>query len=383
MPRRALIFTLLAAGLGVAARAGAYPQLQLATGAKRCNSCHYAPAGGGLINNFGRSESADTLSLGGNGAFLHGAWTPPPWLALGADVRVAGLLNNVGATEGVEPAFFPMQFDLYGRVRVKDFSLYVSAGLSGSARNEQSLGDRFTSASTYVSREHYLMWRPSPQGPYVRAGRFFAPYGLRLAEHPLWVRRYLGFNLLEETYNVSGGYVNDDWELHVTAFTPDFFRPVGHRGSGGAAYVEGRFGRGLAVGGQARVSVASEQSTRAQGGVVGKWVLPGTRILLLGQLDLVHESFDVEGAPSRWQMGGYLGASWLFRRGFLAQLMLERWDQDLDLSGVARSAVGAELQFFATAHVELSLWGRVAFIGTGSDDGSPSQLLLLQLHYYL
>jgi len=30
-----------------------------------------------------------------------------------------------------------------------------------------------------------------------------------------------------------------------------------------------------------------------------------------------------------------------------------------------------------------SLFGRLAFIGTGSDDGSPSQLLLLQLHYYL
>jgi hypothetical protein len=370
-------------GLLAAPRAEAYPQLQLATGASRCTTCHYAPAGGGLVNGFGRAELADTLSLSGDGGFLHGLWTPPPWLALGGDFRFATLVNNVGADEGAELAAFPMQLDLYARAEVGPISLYVSAGIRGSSRPDQSVGDRLTSASTYVSREHYLMWRRGPTGPYARAGRFFAPYGLRLAEHPVWVRRFLGFNTLEETYNVSGGFVSDRHELHLTVFTPDFFRPVGHRGSGGAAYYERRFGRRLAAAAQARLAISGDQSTRAQGGVVGKLLLPATKILLLGQLDLVHESFDADGLPSRWQLAGYLGASWLFRRGFLGQLMLERWDQDLDVSGVARSAVGAQLQFFPVAHVELSLYGRLAFIGTGSDDGSPSQLLMLQLHYSL
>ena len=387
MPRAtrvvALVLTIGILGLLGGSRVEAYPQLQLTTSASRCTICHYAPAGGGLINNYGRSEAADTISMGGNGGFLHGLWTPPPWLSLGGQFRFAGLINNTNSREGTELAAFPMQFDLLGRVELGPLSLYVNGGFRGVARREQSLGDYYTSSDTYVSREHYLMWRAGATGPYVRAGRFFAPYGLRLAEHPAWVRRFLGFNTLEETYNVSGGFVNDVWELHLTAFTRDFFRPVGHRGSGGAAYYERRFGTRLALGAEARVAVAGDQSTRAQGGLVGKWVLPGTRIMLLAQADLVNESFDAEGSPSRWQMAGYLGASWLFRRGFLGQLMLERWDEDLDVSGVARSAVGAELQFFPTAHVELSLYGRAAFIGTGTDDGSPSQLLMLQLHYYL
>ncbi len=53
--------------------------------------------------------------------------------------------------------------------------------------------------SRFISREHYLMWRPAALGPYVRAGRFFAPFGLRLAEHYAYVRRDLGYNLLEES----------------------------------------------------------------------------------------------------------------------------------------------------------------------------------------
>ncbi len=67
----------------------------------------------------------------------------------------------------------------------------------------------------FISREHYLMWRPSATGPYARLGRFYAPYGLRFVEHIYFVRRYTGYELYNETYNLNGGYVADDWEVHV------------------------------------------------------------------------------------------------------------------------------------------------------------------------
>ena len=89
-----------------------------------------------------------------------------------------------------------------GRVGIHD---------TGAARlhDLSTVGDRF------ISREHYLMWRPSATGPYARLGRFYAPYGLRFVEHIYFVRRYTGYELYNETYNVSGGYVADDWELHA------------------------------------------------------------------------------------------------------------------------------------------------------------------------
>jgi hypothetical protein len=368
----------LALALTVApAAVSAYPQFQLSTGKVRCSQCHFAPAGGGLVNDYGRSEAGDTISAGGDGGFLHGLWSPPSWLALGADVRVAGLAANEGARTGVDYEFFPMQADLYGRVAVEGFSASVTLGFRGATRPVDA-----SLASRLISREHYLMWREGPTGWYVRIGRFFAPYGIRLPEHTAYIRRFLGFNTLEESYNVSGGYVGDEWELHLTAFTADFSREsVGQGGSGGTAYFERREGNAIAWGAQARVSVGSED-TRASGGLVGKVFFDGPRIQILAEADLVRQTF-VDADPGRWQLASYLGAAWFPVRGWMAQVMLERFDEDLARRGVARDAAGAELSWFPTAHVELSLYGRFQLIGTGSDDGTPSELVLLQIHYYL
>jgi hypothetical protein len=237
-------------------------------------------------------------------------------------------------------------------------------------------------ASRLISREHYVMWREGATGWYARAGRFFAPFGLRLVEHITYVRRFLGFDNLEETYSLSGGYVSDGWELHVTAFIPDFWRDaVGMRESGAAAYFERRETEHLAWGAQAKIGVGDEEN-RAIAGLVGKWYLGGPSVLLLGEADLVRQGFK-NTEEIRWQLAAYLGAAWFPHRGWMVQATLERYDEDLRIKGVARDAVGAALQWFPIAHVEVALYGRLTFIGTSSDDGSPSQLVFLQLHYYL
>jgi hypothetical protein len=364
----------------------AYPQFQLSTGNVRCNQCHFSPSGGGLINGYGRSEAGDTISMGGDGSFLHGLWEPPKWLALGGDFRVAGLMvyqkqdptQAENHTDTTQFTAFPMQADLYAHVTVAErFSAYVSLGFRGATRPVDQ-----TLASRLISREHYLMWREGPTGWYARVGRFFAPYGLHLPEHTAFVDRFLGFDTLEETYNASGGYISDEWELHLTAFIPDFIAPpVGQGGRGAAARFEHRPLPWLAWGAQARVSVGSEDTT-VQGGLIGKAYFDGPRIQLLAEVDLVRQTFK-DAAPGRNQLAAYLGGAWFPIRGLMAQLMLERWDEDLARKGVARDALGAELSWFPTAHVELSLYGRYVMLGTGSDDGSPSQVVLLQGHYYL
>ena len=137
---RRLILSALAAGLllvGLGGRASAYPQFQFASGTTRCSQCHYDPAGGGLITSWGRDESGDTISLGGDGAFLHGAWEPPSWLALGADVRLAYLNNSPGGYESPENVFFPMQADGYARFAFgEQVSLYLEGG-SAATRGRQ------------------------------------------------------------------------------------------------------------------------------------------------------------------------------------------------------------------------------------------------------
>ena len=109
----AAAFALLALLLFASRDAAAYPQFQFSSGTTRCGQCHFAPAGTGLINDWGRGEAGDTISRGGDGAFLHGLWTPPSWVALGGDFRLASLANATGGPESPELVTFPMQADAY------------------------------------------------------------------------------------------------------------------------------------------------------------------------------------------------------------------------------------------------------------------------------
>lgn len=380
--------TLLVVGLW-AAPAAAYPQFQFSSGTQRCAQCHYSPAGYGLLTSWGRDEGADTISRGGDGAFLHGAWTPPDWLALGGDFRLAAVRNDSGATKGAETAVFPMQAELDARAGFGDtgISLYVAGGLRGVTRPDDvgrkvKLTDRVESV---ISREHYLMWKPSATGAYVRAGRFYAPYGLRMAEHIYYVRSKMGFDLYEETYNLSGGYLAEDWELHLTAFTPPpTSLPLALRSTatqtGAAAYAEKRFSSNKALALQVRYGHGKDHSI-TQGGVVGKVWLDDAKILFMGELDLVHDA-PATGRGSN-QMVAYLGPTFFPLKGLMAALALERYQTDVTIAGTAHSAVDVQVNFFPWAHCEFLLLGRYQMSGSGPSDGATDTLGLLQFHYYL
>lgn len=77
-----------------------------------CSSCHFAPDGGGLLNENGLN-TADALSWKGRDpAFFYGKPDLPDWLQLGGDVRGAA-----GFVQGAAPssAVFPMQAEVAAR----------------------------------------------------------------------------------------------------------------------------------------------------------------------------------------------------------------------------------------------------------------------------
>jgi hypothetical protein len=370
--------------------AHAYPQFQFSSGTNRCSQCHQSPGGGGLLTSWGRDESGDTISLGGDGAFLHGLVALPSWLALGGDLRFAVLNNQVGSPDGSETAAFPMQADLYARVAFGEaWSLNVIGGARGIVRadDDSPLARLGTTLDRFMSREHYLMWRPSATGPYARVGRFFAPYGLRFAEHVYYVRRYTGFNLYEETYNASGGYVADDWEAHATLFAPvptglpDGLRSVGPSLFGATGYAELRLAKISAVAGQFRVASGSDQ-TNVQGGVVGKLWLEKGKLLLLGEADVIHKSFKGTSHGDT-QLVSYTGVNLFPVRSLMVGVAYERFQEDINISYTGRNAYDFQLNFFPWAHCELIFLGRYQLTGGGPIDGGTARLAMLQLHYYL
>ncbi len=359
--------------VALATPAYAYPQFQLAMGVDRCTACHYSPAGGGLINDYGRNEAGDTISRGGDGRFLHGLWEPPSWLLLGLDLRGATAVKY--QNQDRELLAFPMQTDVYVRAGGESISFNLTAGLRGGARSPQPpLVERL------VSREHYLMYQRE-SGSYIRAGRFFPVFGVRTQDHTAYVRRYLGQHTLEEPYGVAVGISGTSSEAHLSAFVP---RPVellgsGVKASGITAYYERRFyDDTAAIATQARFATASTH-TLATAGLVGKRWFPAAEVMLLGELDLQRQSFADSIGPTRYQLAAYGSASKFVARGVMVGAAVHRWQPDLRRHS-ARDAVELNVQYFPRAHFELHLLTRIGGSG-GFDD--PGLLTFLQLHYYL
>ncbi len=375
-------FFFIAAGLLLGSRtAGAYPQWQFSSGTSRCSQCHFSPAGGGLINNYGRSAAGEDLSTWeGDGGFLHGVVELPSWLALGYDGRLAFLRHEAGNSEGPKNALFPMQADAQVRVAGGGFSALATVGFRGQARTapEKLAPDnpKPSAASRVISREHYLMWRPAALGPYVRAGRFFAPYGLRLAEHTTYVRRDLGFNLLEESYGLSAGILKNEWEIHATGFVPDGLRDMGGRDTGFALMAERRVAGLAALGLSARVGYYKD-ARRFQGGPFARAYIEKIKTQLMFEADVVNG----KGAtgPAANQLAGYLGATVFPVKGLWLSVYGERLQTDIKVKGTATDALNGQINWFPYPHLEVALTGRLQ-----SPQGQESaRTLLFQLHYYL
>ena len=356
--------------------AAAYPQFVF-DGAQTCVDCHVAPAGGGQLNEYGLMFAEDLSRGDGNEAFLHGKWTPPSWLALSGDVRIAGGISGRGDYgPTVKQAIVPMQAEVNAVVRLaRPLTLHATGGLRGRAEEE--------ALHSLLVREHYVMLRASPDdghGAYARIGRFMAPYGLRLAEHPAYTRRYAGTNTFSETYGASVGWISGFNEVHLTGFMADrLLEDRVEPGDGGALYAEHRFRDRAAIGMSARYADARIE-TRAQLGLTAKLRLPSAGTLLQLQVDGISQSFE-QDYPRRDQLAAYLMAS--RRTGpWMMALGLGHYDENIDIKDIDRNAVDFNLHWFPAAHFELALTTRAQTIGFGNG-GPLSGYALLQFHYRL
>lgn len=352
--------------------AAAYPQFQLVR-SERCGDCHLAPTGGGVLNAYGRDEAGSEISRGGDGRFLHGAWEPPGWLAIGGDARFATGASRV-AGDG-QTFFFPMQSDLYLRAMRGGFSVNITAGLRGAAREPEP-----TYVERLASREHYLAYEKGEL--LVRAGRFYPVLGLRLPDHTAYVRRHIGgYYLHEEPYALGMSHFGERTEAHLTAFVkqPIEVLGAGQQPSGASALVEHRFGDTFIAGGQTRMAISDEEGRFLVGGIA-KWRVR-ERTLLLAELDVQQQWFHRPTAgDGRTQLAAYAGVAHWVAKGVMITPALNVWDPDLMLEGTRRLAADVHVQYFPRAHWELHLVLRAS---TQGDDGEPGLLSLLQGHYYL
>lgn len=181
----------------------AEPYLAVRTGLK-CSACHVNPTGGGMRNAFGSTYAFTQLS-----AHRLGLETFDPAeltaltsrLSVGADVRVSASAQRL-ENQGDDFRFNRDRVGAYANVALVPgrVELYLDEQLApGSAQ----------------SREAWALVRPLAGSFYVRAGRFFLPYGWRLEDDTAFIRQATGINFATSDDGIEIGAEPGPWTLDL------------------------------------------------------------------------------------------------------------------------------------------------------------------------
>lgn len=186
--------------------AQAFPEM-IRLGYVNCTACHVAPTGGGLMTDYGRSISSEALStwaapkeeLPGHG-FLP---EPPAWLKIGGDIRV--IQTYVDNAQATSTTAFPMQADFDFGLNLHKFWYVQSLGVQGGPEQAPGRGE-------FVAHHYYAMYNVTDES-YGRGGKYLLPFGLNIPDHTSFIKRNLGFDQGQETYNIDGGSVGEKWNF--------------------------------------------------------------------------------------------------------------------------------------------------------------------------
>ena len=151
-----------------------------------------------------------------------------PGLAIGGDFRGGFVDQDVQDPAGNTVAVFPMQLDLAARVALP-FGFSLSGGGRIPRPDSRSRADWLpyqnfhpVSTSQLISREHYAMWQPEALGRICAPGASTRRTGCAWPSTCCTSTAISASTSCEETYNVSGGFIEQHQELHLTAFRPRF-----------------------------------------------------------------------------------------------------------------------------------------------------------------
>ena len=182
--RLGVLVAALGCGLAVIPEVHAEPYLA-ARVLGRCSGCHIDPTGGGERTAGGREYGQKTLARapfditkGATG--ITGAIAP--FLSIGADLRAINETVRLPRGEG----------GLSNEFRTEEANLYITAVLLAD-RLSFHIDERLAPGGA-LNREAYVQYSPKPAGLWLKVGRFFPPFGLRLYDDGAFIRNGTGFS---------------------------------------------------------------------------------------------------------------------------------------------------------------------------------------------
>lgn len=228
---------LLAAALLQPGALRSEPYLAVRAGVK-CMVCHVNPNGGGKRTDFGATYGQTALAgaridpaarevLATDTAGASAPWTGrlSDWLALGADLRATARRTRIpGRNETL--SFNQTQAQVYLELKPLGDRLTLYA-------------DQRVAPGDAVNREAFALLWLADQRAYLKAGKMFVPFGLRIEDDSAFIRQVSGVNFNASDRGVEGGLEIGHWSASLALARPvtggaDRVRPI----SASASYVE-------------------------------------------------------------------------------------------------------------------------------------------------
>lgn len=245
------------------------------------------------------------------------------FLSVGADVRVA-----TEATSGTSSntAFRMEEANLYLEARVVPDVLTVYI--------DQTVGP-----GSATTREVFGLIDLPAEG-YVKAGKFFLPYGLRLEDDAEFVRQQTGFTFDTPDIGVELGF--EPGPLSILASITNGTQGAAENNddkqlTATAALIFPKF----RIGASGSHNDAPGSSRDVVGGFAG---LGLGRVTVLGEIDYIFDSFDVGADSDRF--AAYIEGNVLVARGFNLKATYGFLDPDRDIAENARTRVRLGVELF-------------------------------------
>jgi hypothetical protein len=369
--QRIVSFAFLGFVLLISKNSWAFPEM-IRMGYVNCTACHVSPTGGGLLTEYGRAATGEVLSTWSyknEELFGHGLVPEPPaWLKVGGDFR--SIQTYVDTPRSTSTSFFPMQMDLEFGLTFGKFNYVQSAGVMGGPEGTPYKGD-------FISHRMYALFNWTDE-IYTRAGKYFMPYGINLPDHTSFVRKNLGFNENQESYNLDIGFLGEQWNAVLAVNFGRKDQVTADLDNGASLQVAANIGDTHKVMG----NFAYLKNTNVHRYLAGPSVLWGfsQKWVFLGEYD--YQEKTTESATPVVQKGAvtYSRLQYEWTKGVNSYLLHQLSYLDFDQLKTRVNSAGFGVLWYPRPHFEFGLEFDSA---TTADINETNNIAWGLIHYYL
>lgn len=353
-----------------------------------CAACHINRTGGGMRNVMLDTRPGAVLKLPNDGQGVLGdtsqRFSPQlnTYLRVGADFRIVDELlfqddpdengrvrNNTAFREVESNDIDVAQGTLYGELRLIPgyLSLYIDERIApGSATNREA----------WAVLDNVL-----PNGIYLKAGRFFPAWGLKIQDDSAFVNRASGFSFTRTLSGVEVGRVADgiNWVVSVSDAAEGTADDVDVLITGSAYHLWTDVGPFTTI--MAGASLAHD--VPADNDFNGYTAFGGFscgRFSVLTHAVLLDRKTGPESVQS-WAWGFYTEGNYLLRDWINAKIAFDYLDGDDNVPDDATNRVSIGIEPFLDRFLQLRLFYRV-LNGPKDDLGANRDILTLEAHLF-